>query len=93
MMSFETFRKIYDDIRPENINVSGLGEPFLNPEIFEIIRYAKSQGSIVNCASNFTKVSGKEEKIVENGCVFSGRSIVYLHERGRQRCHASSGAY
>lgn len=67
MMSFDVFTKIYNDIRPENINVSGLGEPFLNPEIFEMIKYAKSQGSIVNCASNFTRVSGKEEKIVESG--------------------------
>lgn len=67
MMSFENFKKIYDNIRPDKINVSGLGEPFLNPSIFEIITYAKQQGSTVNCASNFTLVGGKIDQIVACG--------------------------
>ena len=66
-MKFESFRKIYDEVQPENINVSGLGEPFLNPEIFEIIKYAKKGGSAVNCASNFTLAGNKIDKIVESG--------------------------
>jgi len=67
MMSFENFKKVYDEIHPENINVSGLGEPFLNPDIFKMIKYAKDNGSVVNCASNFTLVSDKIEQILESG--------------------------
>ena len=66
-MKFENFKKIYDEVRPENINVSGLGEPFLNPEIFEIISYAKRGGSAVNCASNFTLTGNKIDKIIQSG--------------------------
>jgi len=67
LMKFENFKKVYDEVRPENINVSGLGEPFLNPDIFKIINYAKEHGSAVNCASNFTKVTGKIEQVLESG--------------------------
>jgi len=66
-MTFNNFKKLYDEIRPENINVSGLGEPFLNPEIFTIIRHAKKSGSAVNCASNFTLVSEHLEEILDCG--------------------------
>lgn len=67
MMKLEQFKKIFDEVRPENINVSGLGEPFLNPELIEIIAYAKKGGATVNCASNFTKVGDKIDKIVKSG--------------------------
>jgi len=67
MMKLENFKTIYDEILPENINVSGLGEPFLNPDIFKIIKYAKEKGSAVNCASNFTRVGDKIDKILESG--------------------------
>lgn len=66
-MKFENFRKIFDEVQPENINVSGLGEPFLNPEIFEMIKYSKRRGALVNCASNFTLVGNKIDRIIESG--------------------------
>ncbi len=66
-MSFENFKKVFNDVRPSKINVSGLGEPFLNPDVFKIIRYAKKAGSAVNCATNFTLVRNKIEKILDSG--------------------------
>lgn len=66
-MKFEEFKKIFDEIRPLKINVSGLGEPFLNPDVFEIISYAKRGGAAVNCASNFTLVGDKIRKIIDSG--------------------------
>jgi len=66
-MKFADFKKIYDEVRPENINVSGLGEPFLNSEIFSIIRHAKKNGSAVNCASNFTLVNEHLQEILDSG--------------------------
>jgi radical SAM protein with 4Fe4S-binding SPASM domain len=67
MMKFNDFKLLYDEIRPENINVSGLGEPFLNPDIFKMIGYAKESGSAVNCASNFTLVGKKIDQIITSG--------------------------
>ncbi len=66
-MSFENFKKVYDEIHPARINISGLGEPFLNPDIFKIIEHAKKCGSAVNCATNFTLVGNKIDRLIESG--------------------------
>lgn len=61
-MSFEDFKQIYDQIRPVNINLSGLGEPLLHPELFKIIRYCKQNGSVVNFPTN---LSISDSRIIE----------------------------
>lgn len=61
------WKKIIDELQPTNINVSGIGEPFLHPDILRIVRYARSKGSKVNCATNFTRVRGRHREIVEAG--------------------------
>ncbi|MBE9536065.1 MAG: radical SAM protein [Proteobacteria bacterium] len=66
-LSFSQFKGIYDPIKPFKLTLSGVGETFLNPEIFEMIRYAKDNGSNVNTSSNGTTVDKIVEKIVESG--------------------------
>jgi radical SAM protein with 4Fe4S-binding SPASM domain len=66
-MHFEDLKKIYDEIMPKNINLSGLGEPLLNPDIFKMIRYCKEGGSIVNFPTNLNVSSGHIERLVESG--------------------------
>lgn len=63
----EHWKTVIDEMKPTNLNVSGIGEPFLHPEIFEIIRFAKSRGAAVNCATNFTRVNGRHRELVESG--------------------------
>ena len=63
----ETWKRVIDELAPTNINVSGIGEPFLHPQIFEVIRYAKERGAAINCATNFTRVRGRHREIVESG--------------------------
>lgn len=63
----EHWKTVIDQIKPANLNVSGIGEPFLHPEIFSIIRFAKSRGAAVNCATNFTRVNGRHRELVESG--------------------------
>ena len=63
----EQWKRIIDEMKPTNLNVSGIGEPFLHPKIFEIIRYAKLRGASVNCATNFTRIWGRYQEIVESG--------------------------
>jgi len=41
----------YDNFRRIPIHISG-GEPFLNPEIFEILRYAKERGVFISIYTN-----------------------------------------
>lgn len=66
-MDFAAFRQIYDQIRPVNINLSGLGEPLLHPEIFSIIQYCKRHGSVVNFPTNLSLSGGILEELVRSG--------------------------
>lgn len=61
------WKRVIDEIRPSNINVSGIGEPFLHPEIYDIVRYAKARGAAVNCATNFTRLYDNHRKVVTSG--------------------------
>jgi radical SAM protein with 4Fe4S-binding SPASM domain len=67
LLKTEYWKGIIDEMRPSNINVSGIGEPFLHPDIFEIVAYAKRRGATVNCATNFTRLHGNHRKVVECG--------------------------
>lgn len=52
-MTFESFQKIIDSIPTlKEIKLQGIGEPFLNPDIFRMIDYAKQLGIKVNIYTN-----------------------------------------
>jgi len=65
-MSIKLFKQIIDEIRPSNVNLSGLGEPLLHPNIFEMIKYAKRKGSVVNVPTNLTLPKKVMVKLVES---------------------------
>jgi radical SAM protein with 4Fe4S-binding SPASM domain len=67
LLDEKIWKKVIDEIVPTNINVSGIGEPFLHPDIFDIVGYAKSKGSIINCATNFTRIDGRYREIIDSG--------------------------
>lgn len=67
LLDEKIWRKAIDEISPTNINVSGIGEPFLHPDILRITEYAKSKGAAVNCATNFTRIKGQFEEILKSG--------------------------
>jgi len=67
ILSEQLWKKVIDEIRPTNINVSGIGEPFLHPNLFEIIAYAKKNDAAINCATNFTRIRKNHRTIVESG--------------------------
>lgn len=66
-MDFGALKKIHDEIKPSNINLSGLGEPLLNPDIFKMIRYCKENASIVNFPTNLNVPGELIEKLVDAG--------------------------
>ncbi len=79
-MSFEQFKKIYDEIEPLNINLSGLGEPLLNPDIFRMIEYSREHGSVVNFPTNLTLNEKIARKLVETGISQIKVSIDAFHK-------------
>jgi radical SAM protein with 4Fe4S-binding SPASM domain len=66
-MQFVELKKIFDSIQPHNINLSGLGEPLLNPDIFKMINYCKLKGAVVNFPTNLNVSSSFIVKLVEAG--------------------------
>jgi len=67
LLDRELWKKVIDELQPANLNVSGIGEPFLHPEILDIIRYAKRNGAAVNCATNLTRIKGRHQEVVASG--------------------------
>lgn len=59
LMSLRTFETVIDKIRPYAIEVvmHNWGEPFLNPDILPMIRYAKKSGIGTTISSNLNLVS------------------------------------
>ena len=66
-MPFDKFRGIFDQIQPIKVALSGAGEPFLNPELLDIIHYAATHGASVLTTTNFTLCTKKLDKIVDSG--------------------------
>ncbi|MBU4086028.1 MAG: radical SAM protein, partial [Nanoarchaeota archaeon] len=58
-LKFVNFKKVFDQIKPAYLNLTGIGEPFLNPEIFKIVRHAKMNRAIVKFDTN-AMLLGKE---------------------------------
>ena len=66
-MTLEQFQGAFDQIRPIKVALSGAGEPFLNPEMLDIIRYAANGGASVLTTTNFTLCTRKIEDLVSSG--------------------------
>jgi radical SAM protein with 4Fe4S-binding SPASM domain len=66
VLKFENFKKVYDEVKFPYVNLTGLGEPLLNPDIFKIIKYAKKNKSIVKLDTNATLLNDEMiKKLIE----------------------------
>ena len=68
-ISLETVRKLEPFYRSSTfVTATGLGEPFLNPEMTEILRYLKQQGACVSMTSNGTVLDRKlSAEVIDTG--------------------------
>lgn len=67
-LNFERFKKIYDQINPPYLNLTGYTESFLNKDIFKMIEYGKKKGSFIKLDSNATTLNEDLiSKIVSSG--------------------------
>ena len=70
LMSMENFKKIIDELGETTIHLRlwNWGEPLLNPEFYEMIRYAKKRKIFVNTSTNsFFLNDANAKKIVDSG--------------------------
>jgi MoaA/NifB/PqqE/SkfB family radical SAM enzyme len=68
-LSLETFKKLKSALpRTDLVHLQGWGEPFLNPEFFEIAAFAKQTGCKVGTTTNAMLLNGKTiEKVIGSG--------------------------
>ena len=61
-MRMDTYRNVIDDLvgYAEKIDLWNFGEPFLNPDIFDMIKYAEDRGIRIRVSTNSTYL-GEEE--------------------------------
>jgi radical SAM protein with 4Fe4S-binding SPASM domain len=70
-MPFEAFKKLIDEVGDYLLLIVlwNWGEPFLNPDIFRMIKYAKSKNILVHCSTNGNVKFDEKmaEKLVDSG--------------------------
>ena len=75
-LKFEVFKKIYDEVKPPYLNLTGFGEPLLNPDLFKIIKYARKKGSFVKVDTNGMLLTKENaEKLLDTGIDIVSNSI------------------
>ena len=66
-MSFETFHKIINKAAPKSIGLYFMGEPFLNPELFKMIKYASMSDVKTTVNTNGSTLLRDYERIMNSG--------------------------
>ncbi|MFH1642419.1 MAG: radical SAM protein [Nanoarchaeota archaeon] len=77
-MSFCTFKKIIDKVGHHlfSVGLFNMGEPFMNKEIFRMIKYAESKNIKTYLHSNMTLINKKNvDKLVNSGLRYITMSI------------------
>ena len=86
LLSLKNFKKVYDEITPPYLNLTGIGEPLLNPELFDIIRYAKRHGSIIKLDTNATLLNQKNiNNLLKSGPSIISVSIDGMNKKGYEK--------
>ncbi len=68
LLSLEDFKKIFaSSLRLRHIALHGWGEPLLNPQLFQMVRYAESQGVSSEVTTNATLLQKNTERIFASG--------------------------
>jgi MoaA/NifB/PqqE/SkfB family radical SAM enzyme len=73
-MSYETFCRVLAQFpQATQLHLQGLGEPFLHPRLFDMVRYAAGRGIEVTTNTNLTALSARRAE----ECVRSGLKHLY----------------
>lgn len=66
-LSFDNFKKILNSGNFRYVGLHGWGEPLLNRQLFEMVRYAESKGVSTNLTTNGTLVRQNIDNILSSG--------------------------
>jgi len=66
-LPFDNFKKVLDSGNFRYVGLHGWGEPLLNQQLFEMVKYAESKGVSTNLTTNGTLVRENIDKIFSSG--------------------------
>lgn len=66
-LSLEDFKRVLNSGNFQHVCLHGWGEPLLNPQIFQMVKYAESQGISTELTTNGTLIKENVEKIFSSG--------------------------
>ena len=66
-LSLNDFRKVLDSSNFRHVALHGWGEPLLNPELFQMVKYAESKGVSTELTTNATLLQRNIEKVFASG--------------------------
>ena len=61
-VTFENFKYVFDQVKPLYLNLTGIGEPFINPDIYKIVKYATDHKAVVKFDTNATLLTDENIK-------------------------------
>ncbi|HRZ85765.1 MAG TPA: radical SAM protein [Candidatus Paceibacterota bacterium] len=90
-LTFDNFKNVFDQIKPAYLNLTGIGEPFLNKELFKIVEYAKKEGTMVKLDTNATLLTQENiEKILKTGIDYISISIDGVDKKSYEKIRIGS---
>ena len=67
LLSLKDFKKVLNSWNFQHVALHGWGEPLLNPELFQMVKYAASQGISTELTTNGTLLKTNMERIFASG--------------------------
>ena len=66
-LSLDNFKRILDSGNFRYVGLHGWGEPLLNQQVFDMVKYAESKGVFTNLTTNGTLISENIDNILNSG--------------------------
>ena len=66
-LSLDSFKKILKSGNFRYVGLHGWGEPLLNPQLFQMVEYAESEGVYTNLTTNGTLIGENIDKVFSSG--------------------------
>jgi len=87
-LTFENYKKFLNNNENQikRIEISNAGEPFLNPEIIDILKYSKEKNIDITC-NNGTTLNFNNKKILEALVDYEVKSVVVAIDGITQECY------
>ncbi|MBW2107031.1 MAG: hypothetical protein JRI26_13710 [Deltaproteobacteria bacterium] len=80
-LSLKDFKKVLNSWNFQHVALHGWGEPLLNPELFQMVKYAESRELSTELTTNATLIQANIEKIYSGYTGVEACRLLFLKSR------------